>query len=251
MSGQLLAWTVTVLADNCGTPADCFGSAGSFNLAALGLMGLVALSIILDFVPFVGTAKGVVEAVTGRDLITGQELAWWERGLGIIPVVGGVAAIAGVRKLGKIPKAPDVPDRPRAPDAPTRTPEELAAAREARVVELGTDPIQGYTPKTRREGEVGLEFEEAGRVPPLRRDPSGDAEFIDATGQAWDVKGFRSDFPPAQGGYTREASMALIRREIAAGENVLVDTLHMSPEHVADLRGAVDAAGLSDRVLFP
>lgn len=94
----LVLSAVPALADNCGTPADCFGQVGSFNLATLGLLGLAAGSLLLDFVPVVGTAKGVVEAILGRDLLTGEKLSWWERGLGVVPVVGGVAALAGVAR---------------------------------------------------------------------------------------------------------------------------------------------------------
>lgn len=123
------------LADNCGTPADCFGQAGSFNLAALGLLALAAGSLLLDFVPVVGTAKGVVEAILGRDLLTGQELSWWERGLGVLPGVAGLASVAGVvraadraadlgstvgdvRRVGeavgdvRTRRVPDLPDHP-------------------------------------------------------------------------------------------------------------------------------------------
>jgi Pre-toxin TG len=97
----VLALVEPAAADNCGTPSDCFGSAGSFNLAALGLLLLASLSLLLDVLPVVGTAKGVAEAVTGRDLLTGQELSWWERALGVVPVVGGVAAIAGIARVGR------------------------------------------------------------------------------------------------------------------------------------------------------
>lgn len=97
----VLALVEPAAADNCGTPSDCFGAAGSFNLAALGLLLLASLSLLLDVLPVVGTAKGVAEAVTGRDLLTGQELSWWERALGVVPVVGGVAAIAGIARVGR------------------------------------------------------------------------------------------------------------------------------------------------------
>ena len=91
-------WAQPAWADNCGSPADCFGTAGSFGTATTGLLALVGLSLLLDFVPVVGTGKGIVEAVTGRDLVTGQELSWWERALGIVPVVGGLTAVAGVTR---------------------------------------------------------------------------------------------------------------------------------------------------------
>ncbi len=52
--------------------------------------GLV-VSTILNLTPGVGTAKGIAEAISGEDAVTGEKLAWWERGLGILPVVGGIA----------------------------------------------------------------------------------------------------------------------------------------------------------------
>ncbi|NWL90478.1 hypothetical protein DMN77_23300 [Paenibacillus sp. 79R4] len=60
----------------------------------------IAVSMALDFVPIVGNAKGLIEAVTGRDLVTGDKLALWERGVGILGPLGkGVSATA---KLGKV-----------------------------------------------------------------------------------------------------------------------------------------------------
>jgi Pretoxin HINT domain/A nuclease family of the HNH/ENDO VII superfamily with conserved AHH/Pre-toxin TG len=38
-------------------------------------------------IPVVGEVKGVMEAIWGRDLVTGQELEPWERLLGVIPLV--------------------------------------------------------------------------------------------------------------------------------------------------------------------
>ena len=89
-------------ADNCGSLSDCYYTARAALAALAGLSILfgVLLSMALDFVPGVGTAKGIAEAITGRDLITGQELAWWERVLGIVPVLGGVAGAAGALSRG-------------------------------------------------------------------------------------------------------------------------------------------------------
>jgi RHS repeat-associated protein len=56
-------------------------------------------SLIADFIPWVGTAKGGHEAWTGYDMGTGQKLAWWERGLNVIPYV------KPIRKLFKGTKA--------------------------------------------------------------------------------------------------------------------------------------------------
>jgi len=65
----------------------------------------VMLSIGLDFVPGVGTIKGIVEAITGRDIITRQERGWWERVLGIIPVSSMVVGAIAVSKIAGV--APD------------------------------------------------------------------------------------------------------------------------------------------------
>ncbi|MDQ0087464.1 RHS repeat-associated protein [Paenibacillus anaericanus] len=48
----------------------------------------MGISMGLDFVPFVGNAKGIIEAVIGRDLITGEKLALWERGLAVLGPLG-------------------------------------------------------------------------------------------------------------------------------------------------------------------
>jgi hypothetical protein len=55
----------------------------------------VATSMGLDFVPVVGDVKGVAEAATGRDLITGEELGDW-RWFGLLGLVG-LAELATVR----------------------------------------------------------------------------------------------------------------------------------------------------------
>jgi hypothetical protein len=94
----MIGWATPALADNCGSPSDCFGVAGSFGTASNGMLALVGLSLLLDFIPFVGTGKGIIEAITGRDLITGQELAWWERALGVVPVVGGLSSVGGIAR---------------------------------------------------------------------------------------------------------------------------------------------------------
>ncbi|HRH40529.1 MAG TPA: pre-toxin TG domain-containing protein [Pyrinomonadaceae bacterium] len=81
-------------ADNCGSFSDCYNT---FQVALASLLGLgvfaALLSLLLDFTPFVGTIKGFIEAKTGRDLITGEQLAMWQRVLGVVP---------GGKYLGKV-----------------------------------------------------------------------------------------------------------------------------------------------------
>jgi Pre-toxin TG len=92
----------TAYADNCADLLDCYrtAQAGLAALVGLSVLSGVLLSMGLDFVPGVGTIKGIIEAITGRDIITGQELAEWERVLGIVPLAGPVAgsAVAGAKK---------------------------------------------------------------------------------------------------------------------------------------------------------
>lgn len=87
-------------ADNCGSLGDCFGTLRAAVAATVGLaiFGTI-LSVGLDFIPVVGTAKGLIEAITGKDLVTGEELALWERALGVIPFAG---AATDVLKAGKL-----------------------------------------------------------------------------------------------------------------------------------------------------
>jgi hypothetical protein len=57
----------------------------------------VAFSLFLDFLPVIGTIKGGIEAITGRDLITGDELPTWARALG-----AAAAAIPAARAGWKL-----------------------------------------------------------------------------------------------------------------------------------------------------
>jgi hypothetical protein len=82
------------------------GVAGIVKVVKDEAPGLVSLA--LDFVPIVGQIKGVAEAILGQDLITGRQLADWERGLNILlsvlPSARGVfkAGKAGLRTLARV-----------------------------------------------------------------------------------------------------------------------------------------------------
>ncbi|MGF1490639.1 MAG: pre-toxin TG domain-containing protein [Prochloraceae cyanobacterium] len=52
-------------------------------------------SDVLDFTPFVGDIKGIAEALSGRDLVTGEPLEKWEQVIGAIPFLGGALKKAG------------------------------------------------------------------------------------------------------------------------------------------------------------
>lgn len=55
------------------------------------------VSLVLDFLPVIGTVKGLIEAYTGKDLITGDEIPAWARVLNV-----GLAAIPVARAVLKV-----------------------------------------------------------------------------------------------------------------------------------------------------
>jgi hypothetical protein len=124
---------------------------------------------------------------------------------------------------------------------------ETIRAEQRHVQDLAYDPARKVSDtKSKHEAAIGLDLERSGKLPgPIRRDPEGRAEFIDATDQLWDIKSFNSNYPPASGGYTRSASMELISRELnkredGKKENVILDTTNLSPQDEQDLRAAIN-----------
>jgi hypothetical protein len=121
--------------------------------------------------------------------------------------------------------------------------------RAERLGELAKDPAHGgeVTAGSQREAEVGLNLEERGELPgPISREASGEAEFVDGKGQAWDVKGFHSE----GGRFDIEYSMSKIEREIALNRNVILDGQNLSQADIASLRAAIDEAGLTDKIIW-
>ncbi|OKP90165.1 hypothetical protein [Paenibacillus sp. P32E] len=117
---------------------------------------------------------------------------------------------------------------------------------------LAKDPAKNFkiNEKSKIERLAGLELEARGDLPgPIVRDtnPAG-AEFIDATGVKWDVKGWYSKFAPK--GYTLEKAIADIEESLSKGENVIIDSSKMFPEHINEVREAIKELGLSDKLLW-
>ncbi len=125
---------------------------------------------------------------------------------------------------------------------------------------LAKDPAENYQVKANSKVErmVALELENRGLLKNVVRDtrelpvgtPSGDFIADEGAGQIWDVKGFNSSFSPKKGGYTLERSLNAIEKEFKNGENVIIDTTKMYPEHIAELHQAVVERGWSERVLW-
>lgn len=132
-------------------------------------------------------------------------------------------------------------------------PNDPIVSRKARIDILGKDPAQGgkVTPSTLREAEVAVSLEEAGQVKgPVRRDPTGGADFIDGDGKPWDVKGFDSGHSPAQGGFDLATDAAKVDKSLSLGEDVMMDTGKMTAADTAALKAEGVKRGWGDRVKF-
>lgn len=126
----------------------------------------------------------------------------------------------------------------------------VPSVREQRLKELSKDPAKGdkITPQSRREAEVGLDLEEQGKLHGIKRDPTGAAEFIDANGVSWDVKGFVSG--DMKGGFKLAESALKIERELLVGENVIVDTARMSAQDISALKAEALTKKWGSQVMF-
>jgi len=131
-----------------------------------------------------------------------------------------------------------------------------------RLDELSKDPAHGggATPKSIREGEIALDLERRGDLPgPVRRpdlDNTNPAfqvdkgDFVDATGQHWDLKSPADTFPSGpragqpmppglRGSYDGTTMEQEIDNELGKGQNVVINTENLSPAAQADLRNRV------------
>ncbi len=120
-----------------------------------------------------------------------------------------------------------------------------------RFLELSADPSHGgkRTTGSRREAWVGLRLEKAGVLRgPIRREGSGSAEFIDAAGVRWDVKAFHSERAAEDGGFVLERAIAKLAKELAAGQNVILDDRALSGEHANLLDQVIQQKQWAQRV---
>lgn len=128
-----------------------------------------------------------------------------------------------------------------------------ASAFRLRFLALAADPAHGgqITKSSFREAYVGLRLERRGLLPgPIRRDPTGGAEFYDRTGTRWDVKGFSSEWPISQGGFLLTTVEKSIAEELATRQNLILDRRALSAAHDADLHSLVGQRGWQGRVLW-
>ena len=119
---------------------------------------------------------------------------------------------------------------------------------------LANDPSRGSVrpddiAQGAHERKIGLELEERGELSGIVRDTSGDAEFIESNGQAWDIKSFNSNYSPRKGGYTLRASLNIIFESLNKNENVILDVMNLIPEHCEELLSALKELGLMDHII--
>ena len=117
--------------------------------------------------------------------------------------------------------------------------------------DLARDPAHGNNiePKGVEERTIGLSLEARGDLkPPIKRDPSGAAEFIDGDGVKWDIKGFNSHYPPRKGGFSLDRDIGKIEAELDKGENVILDTTQLNQTHIEQLRAEIQARGWTSKI---
>jgi hypothetical protein len=77
------------LATDCLEITDCLANSVRGSIAALaGVALLVGLFVAPEIFGPILIAKGLAEAITGQDLLTGEHLDWTQRALGVLPVLG-------------------------------------------------------------------------------------------------------------------------------------------------------------------
>ncbi|WP_017692354.1 RHS repeat-associated core domain-containing protein [Paenibacillus sp. PAMC 26794] len=163
-----------------------------FNWGKLASFLTFALGTVLDFLPVVGNVKGIIEAITGRDLLTGEKLAWYERGLSVLGPLGkGANKAASLFKYadeamdltGKAVKhADDAADAAKtvgrnaddAIDAIPTSPNKAGVPGNS-TREAGED-MAGATPKSTKAGEAPAGSRDTGDAPMTSNKPTGKAD---------------------------------------------------------------------------
>ncbi|GFI24894.1 hypothetical protein IMSAGC011_03699 [Lachnospiraceae bacterium] len=108
-----------------------------------------------------------------------------------------------------------------------------------------------------KERQIALDLEQQGRLGRVIRDPQagGGADFIDTTtGIKWDVKSFVS-YPKGhtsarKGAFKVGDAMNNINKELNRGNNVIIDTRQLIPSHITDLKNAINAAGIGNKIIW-
>ena len=128
---------------------------------------------------------------------------------------------------------------------------------------LKYDPAKkAITSGSKNEAQIGLDLEEKGIIGQLERSADPKSEFIDSlTGKKYDVKSFESTpigsdgvpiTSPRKGAFKVENAMKNVVKEFEKNGNdlVIIDKSKLMPEHVNELRNAIEEAGLTDKIIW-
>jgi hypothetical protein len=225
-------------------PLDGLGMVGGALLAGLSGVG-DGVGLALDATGVGALAGGPLNVVSTIGLAAGGGLMMASAGNLASHAAGDdhVDPVHSGSGSGGTPSSPDPQYTPGTPEY------------QARISELSKDPAHSGTakPSSVREAQVGLQLEADGQVPgPITRAPfdangEDQGEFIDSTGQRWDVKS-SPDLQPsykAQAGQpifnpqSAEVFTSMINNELGTGENVMLDPDGMSPGRLAQLQQVV------------
>jgi hypothetical protein len=118
-----------------------------------------------------------------------------------------------------------------------------------RFTALARDPAHGWAVNDNAimEARIAVRMERWGRLHDVVRSPAPEADLVEdgGAGRSWDVK----TFPGVS--YKRHMALDAIRKELDhRGNAVIVNTVKMSSDQVADLRMAVARRGWASYVLF-
>jgi hypothetical protein len=108
------------------------------------------------------------------------------------------------------------------------------------MAELAADPAKGgkMTPGSVEEAAVGIYADLAGiTAPPIMREETGAAEFVDGKSVKWDVKSPKSPPPGARWTFDAEHQLVKIRHDQSSGEIVM---LNLASCNVDDTRRLLD-----------
>jgi hypothetical protein len=185
------------------------------------------------------------------------------------------------------PPTPDPnqhPALPRRPTDPATPHPELTAAEKAaldkhlrdlegkhseKFAETAPDPDHNgrVTRGSSDEARIALDLEERGLGPFERpKDANGNlvpgkGDFVDAKGQAWDMKGAHSDWPPDvpehvkngrpfPNAYSEQWFRDTVQDQFGRGRNVIMDTRNASAADIANMKQIVDREGWGGRIIW-
>jgi hypothetical protein len=144
-----------------------------------------------------------------------------------------------------------VQQRAESGEKPESCPPVEGSAMDKRLKDLATDPSGGggITSESLQKAWAALGLENDGLLPaPVRRDPTGAADFIDGRGRSWTAHD-ATKFPSLQGGHPILTSMIGIGVDLRNGQNVILIT-GLNARATSELKAAIDWAGLRDHVLL-